>query len=150
MWTHNQVKTLSFCNLFVAFQNTNGSIATVTCVNLSICAGFSLLVQCAITNEDGNVVSISLPSLVWDINNCTGLYSEVRSGNCAAAFYSSDELSNCSLLSLHRISDLIFDNADIPIIDSSTIPVFSSYGGSFNFHGKRTINFNTNHNFNFN
>ncbi|MFT5771857.1 MAG: TonB-linked SusC/RagA family outer membrane protein, partial [Algoriphagus sp.] len=149
--THKPSKNFTVsANLSLAFQNTNGSIANGNFVNSPFVAGFSARPNVPIYDEDGAFARYPSNHL-FGYNIVQGVFEEIRSGKTVQT------VSNLQMnyqiapwLSFTSYFGLDFsDNADINN-RPSTIPVFSSYGGASVFTARRTNNFNTNHNFNFN
>ncbi|WP_026954837.1 SusC/RagA family TonB-linked outer membrane protein [Algoriphagus vanfongensis] len=145
----NQRFTVS-ASLSLAYQNSNGTIDRGNFVNGPFVAGYSARPNVPIYNEDGTYAAYPSNHL-FGYNIVQGVNEETRNAKTVQT------VSNLSLnyqivpwLSWTSYFGLDFsDNADVNN-RPSTIPAFSSYGGSSVFTGRRKTNFNTNHNFNFN
>ncbi|WP_215225982.1 SusC/RagA family TonB-linked outer membrane protein [Echinicola shivajiensis] len=137
-------------NLSLAYQRTNGTIDRGNFVNGPFVAGYSARPNVPIYDEDGGFAMYPSDHL-FGYNIVQGVYEELRRATTVQS------VSNLSLnyqftpwLSFTSYAGIDFtDNRD-ENNRPSTIPAFSSYGGSATYTDRRYNNFNTNHNFNFN
>ncbi len=148
--THRPNKKLTVsANLSLAAQKTNGTIANGNFVNGPFTAGFTSRPNVPIYDEDGGFARY--PSAHnFGYNIVQGVFQETRKGT------SVQTVSNLQLnyqiipwLSWTSYFGVDFSDGRDQNNRPSTIPVFSSYGGSSFFQDDRRLNYNTNHNFNF-
>ncbi|WP_111671941.1 SusC/RagA family TonB-linked outer membrane protein [Algoriphagus litoralis] len=136
-------------NLSLATQVTNGTIADGNFVNGPFSAGFTMRPNQPIYNEDGTFAPY--PSAHnFGYNIVQGVYQEIRKG-VAVQTVSNLQLNYQITPWLSWTSYFGVDFSDTRDQNNrpSTIPAFSSYGGSSFFQDDRRLNYNTNHNFNF-
>lgn len=149
--THRPNKKLTIgANLSLSYQRSNGSIANGNFVNSPFVAGFSARPNVPIYEEDGSFARYPSNHL-FGYNIVQGVFEELRRGT------SVQTVSNLSLnyqitpwLSWTSYFGIDFADTRDENNRPSTIPVFSSYGGSAFYADERNNNYNTNHNFNFN
>ncbi|MDF2157317.1 TonB-dependent receptor [Algoriphagus sp. CAU 1675] len=150
--THRPNKKLTVAaNLSLAYQRTLGTIANGNFVNGPFSAGFTMRPNVPIYNEDGSFKANYPSNHNFGYNIVQGVYEELRRGT------SVQTVSNLQMN--YQIAPFLTwtsyfgvdfsDNRD-ENNRPSTIPVFSSYGGQSFFADRRTNNYNTNHNLNFN
>lgn len=144
----NQKLTVA-ANLSLAAQKTFGSIADGNFVNGPFSAGFTMRPNQPIYTEDG--LFAPYPSAHnFGYNIVQGVYQEIRSGT-AVQTVSNLQVNYQITPWLSWTSYFGVDFSDTRDQNSrpSTIPAFSSFGGSAFFQDDRRLNYNTNHNFNF-
>ncbi len=148
--THRPTKNLTIAaNLSLAYQRTNGSIANGNFVNSPFVAGFSARPNVPIYNEDGSFAPYPSNHL-FGYNIVQGVFEELRR-TTSVQTVSNLQLNYQITPWLSWTSYVGIDFADSRNENNrpSTIPVFSSYGGSAGYSDRRRNNYNTNHNFNF-
>ncbi|WP_332913018.1 TonB-dependent receptor domain-containing protein [Algoriphagus boritolerans] len=130
-------------------KKTNGTIANGNFVNGPFSAGFTMRPNQPIYNEDGTFAPY--PSAHnFGYNIVQGVFQEVRKGIAAQSV--SNLQANYQItpwLSWTSYFGVDFSDTRDQNNRPSTIPAFSSYGGSAFFQDDRRLNYNTNHNFNF-
>jgi len=137
-------------NLSIAKQVTNGSIDRGNFVNSPFVAGYVSRPNVPIYNEDGSFAEYPTEHL-FGYNIVQGVNQELRRGT------SYQSVSNLQMnykilpwLGFTGFAGLDFSDNRDENNRPSTIPAFSSYGGSSSFADRRIVNTNANANFNVN